>query len=124
MPRLLAAGGLAAMAIAVFADSTDARSAFDRTWSPFVLVTGLLLVGQVAHRAGVFDRAASLLGRTGGSPVVLLVVLLALVAITTVVLNLDTAVAFLSPVLVLTARRRGTPEEPFLYGALFIDRKS
>ena len=33
----------------------------------------------------------------------------------TAVLNLDTAVVFLTPVLLLAARHRGVDEEPFLY---------
>jgi len=36
------------------------------------------------------------------------------------VLNLDTAVVFLTPVLLHAARGRGVPEEPFLYGAVFM----
>ena len=43
-----------------------------------------------------------------------------LVAVVTAVLNLDTAVAFLTPVLVLAARRRRVDEAPFLYLAVFL----
>jgi arsenical pump membrane protein len=50
----------------------------------------------------------------------LLVGLLALVATVTAVLNLDTAVLFLTPVLVHAARHRGLDELPFLYGAVFM----
>ena len=50
----------------------------------------------------------------------LLVALLGLVAVVTAVLNLDTAVVFLTPVLVHAARRRGLDERPFLYGAVFM----
>jgi arsenical pump membrane protein len=50
----------------------------------------------------------------------LLVALLGLVAVVTAVLNLDTAVVFLTPVLVLAARRRGLDERPFLYGSVFM----
>jgi arsenical pump membrane protein len=46
------------------------------------------------------------------------------VAATTAVLNLDTSVAFLTPILVLAARRRGAPEEPFLYGAVFMSNSA
>ena len=44
----------------------------------------------------------------------------ALVAVVTALLNLDTAVAFLTPVLVVAARRRHTAEEPFVYLAVFM----
>jgi arsenical pump membrane protein len=35
-------------------------------------------------------------------------------------LNLDTAVVFLTPVVIHAARHRGLDEEPFLYGAVFV----
>jgi arsenical pump membrane protein len=47
-----------------------------------------------------------------------------MVAATTAVLNLDTSVAFLTPILVLAARRRGAREEPFLYGAVFMSNSA
>ena len=55
-----------------------------------------------------------------GGAVRLLAVLLLLEACVTAVLNLDTAVVFLTPVLLHGARRRGLDEEPFLYGAVFM----
>jgi arsenical pump membrane protein len=112
--------GAVAVAAALVADHREAVSAASRTWPPFVLVVGLLLVGRVAFEDGLFDRAAALTARVRGGAPVLFVVLLGLVAVVTAVLNLDTAVVFLTPVLVLAARRRGLPEEPFLYGALFM----
>jgi arsenical pump membrane protein len=51
---------------------------------------------------------------------VLLSALLSLEAVVTAVLNLDTAVVFLTPVLVHAARQRDCDERPFLYGALFM----
>jgi arsenical pump membrane protein len=42
------------------------------------------------------------------------------VATVTAVLNLDTAVVFLTPVLVHAARQRGLDERPFLYGSVFM----
>jgi arsenical pump membrane protein len=85
-----------------------------------VLVAGLLLIGWVANEEGAFDRAAGAAARFRGGGATLLVVLLALAALVTAVLNLDTSVAFLTPVLVLAARRRGVPEEPFLLGSLLM----
>lgn len=116
---LLLTGGVAVV-VAVATRSTEAQAAASRTWSPFVLVTGLLLVGQVAHADGVFDRAAKLTDRLAGRPIVLFVSLLGLAALVTTVLNLDTSVAFLTPILVLTARRHGLAEEPFVFGSLFM----
>jgi arsenical pump membrane protein len=96
--------------------SASARQA----WPPFILVTGLLLIGQVVSAEGLFEAAGARLARTPLSPRGLLVALLALVAVVTAVLNLDTSVVFLTPVLVHAARRRGLDERPFLYGAVFM----
>ena len=49
---------------------------------------------------------------------------LLLVAVVTAVLNLDTAVVFLTPVLVHAARGRGIEEEAFLYGAVYMANAS
>jgi len=123
---LLLAAGLAASAAAAVADRSSAADAARRAWPPFVLVAGLLVVGVVAHDDGLFDAVAA---RLEGRPALrrgrradgrLLLALLGVVALTTAVLNLDTSVAFLTPILVLAARRRGAAEEPFLYGAVFM----
>ena len=49
---------------------------------------------------------------------------LALVALVTAVLNLDTSVVFLTPVLVKVAARRGVETTPFLYGSVFMANAS
>src|SRR5439155_15063273 len=89
-------------------------------WPAFVLVAGLLLVGAVAAEDGLFAAAGGRLARLPGSGLRLLTALLLLDACVTAVLNLDTAVVFLTPVLLHAARRRGLDEEPFLYGAVFM----
>ena len=89
-----------------------------------MLVTGLLLIGLIAHRDGLFERAGHLLQRVAGPPIVLLVACLLLVVLVTAVLNLDTAVVFLTPVLVHAARGRGVEEEAFLYGAVYVANAS
>ncbi|MFN2452277.1 MAG: SLC13 family permease [Candidatus Dormibacteria bacterium] len=120
LPAVLAlAGGAAAVAAAGLAPRT-ALDAAGASWPPFVLVSGLLLIGYVAHRDGLFDLLAAVLERLPGGVVVLYPAALGLVAAVTVVLNLDTGVAFLTPILVLTARRRGVPETAFLYGCVFM----
>jgi len=89
-------------------------------WPPFVLVAGLLLIGAVAAEDGLFEAAGARLARAPFRPRGLLVALLAFVAVVTAVLNLDTSVVFLTPVLVLAARGRGLDERPFLYGSVFM----
>lgn len=120
MRRALLLAGAIALVVAAVVAPNAARAAASRTWPPFVLVVGLLLIGAVAHEEGAFDRAAARASRLPGGRAGLLVALLALVAVVTAVLNLDTAVAFLTPVLILTARRRGMAEETFVFGSLFM----
>ena len=95
-------------------------AATGQAWPPFVLVTGLLLVGTVAAEDELFEAAGARLARLPLRPRALLIVLLGLVAAVTAVLNLDTAAVFLTPVLVHAARRRGVDERPFLYGSVFM----
>jgi arsenical pump membrane protein len=116
---LLVLGGAGALAAALAA-SSDAASAASQAWPAFVLVAGLLLIGAVAAREGVFAAAGTLAARAPGGAIPLLVVLLLLDAVVTALLNLDTAVVFMTPVLLQAARRRGIPDTPFLYGAVFM----
>jgi arsenical pump membrane protein len=116
---LLVLGGGAAVAAAL-ASPTSAGSAASQAWPAFALVGGLLLVGAVAAREGVFAAAGMLASRAPGGGAVLLVALLLIEAVVTAVLNLDTAVVFMTPVLLHAARQRGVPDGPFLYGAVFM----
>ncbi len=85
-----------------------------------MLVVGLLLVGLVAGDDGLFEAAAARLERLPGPPMVLFCVCCLAVAVTTALLNLDTSAVFLTPVLIVTARRRGLAIAPFLYAALLM----
>jgi arsenical pump membrane protein len=100
------------------------EEAVRQAWPAFVLVTGLLLVGLAAHSDGLFAQAGRLLERVPGPAVTLLAASMLLVTVVTAVLNLDTAVVFLTPVVVLAARRRGVDEEPFLFAAVFMANAS
>jgi arsenical pump membrane protein len=95
-------------------------AAANQAWPPFVLVAGLLLVGAAAAQDGLFEATGARLARSRLGARSLLVALLCLVAAVTAVLNLDTSVVFLTPVLVHAARRRGLDERPFLYGTVFM----
>jgi arsenical pump membrane protein len=97
-----------------------AHEAFSQAWPAFALVAGLLLIGATAAREGLFEEAGALAARVRGGGTVLLAALLLVTAVFTAVLNLDTAVVFLTPVLLHAARERGLGEEPFLYGAVFM----
>jgi Na+/H+ antiporter NhaD/arsenite permease-like protein len=71
-------------------------AAKEQAWHPFVLVTGLLLIGLVANRDGLFEQAGRFLEGLRGPPSVLLAACLLLVAVVTAILNLDTAAVLLS----------------------------
>src|SRR6202035_5650858 len=78
------------------------------------------LIGLVADADELFSAAGhqlARLARHGGVLYAGAVILVALVAAT---LNLDTSVAFLTPVLVYAARSRGGGEAPLLYGCLLL----
>ena len=112
--------GVVGLLIAIAVNAADARLAADQDWSPFVLVTGLLLVGLVANDDGLFASAGDQLARASTNGVVLFVGAAVMIGSVTAVLNLDTSVAFLTPVLIYTARRRGGGEAPLLYGCLLL----
>jgi arsenical pump membrane protein len=95
-----------------------------QVWPAFALVTGLLLVGVVAERDGLFAAAGALLARLRTGPRTTFVLALSLVAVVTAVLNLDTSVFFLTPVLLHLARARRSNELPYLYGAVFMSNAS
>jgi arsenical pump membrane protein len=83
-------------------------------------VTGLLLIGLVADEDGLFAWAGHQLARAARGGAFMFLGASLMVAIVTATLNLDTSVAFLTPVLVYTARSRGDGEAPLLYGCLLL----
>jgi arsenical pump membrane protein len=99
-------------------------AALHQSWPPFVLIAGLLLIGLIANRDGLFAWGGARLQRLPGGGLALLGAALLLDAVVTAVLNLDTAVVFLTPVLVFAARRRRVAVEPFLYGCVFMANAS
>ena len=116
----LAAVGVVAAGVALVLGGADARSAASQVWSPFVLVAGLLLVGLVADQDGLFAAAGHRLARAAPDGLTLFVGAAMLVVTVTAVLNLDTSVVFLTPVLVSAARSRGQGEVPLLVGCLLL----
>ncbi|MHB8220554.1 MAG: SLC13 family permease [Acidimicrobiales bacterium] len=112
--------GLPALAVALALAPGDAGSAAGQDWPPFVLVSGLLLIGLVAGRDGLFAAGGFLVARLARGGVSLLATSAVLVAGVAAVLNLDTAVVFCTPVLIAAARRRELDEAPFLYLTVFL----
>ena len=116
-------GGVA-LVVAVLVQPADAAGAANQDWPPFVLVTGLLLIGLVADADGVFAAVGRWFAGTSARTGVQFTLAMTAVVIVTAVLNLDTAAAFLTPVLVYAARHRRTPVAPLLYGCLFLANAS
>jgi arsenical pump membrane protein len=98
----------------------DAAHAAGQVWPAFALVTGLILVGVVAERDGLFAAAGARLARVPGGTLAVYCISLTLVVVVTAVLNLDTSVVFLTPVLIHLARARGADELPFVYGVVLM----
>ena len=116
----LAVVGVVGAAVAILADHAAARSAAGQVWSPFVLVAGLLLVGLVADQDGIFAAAGHRLASIAPNGFVLFAGASAGIAVVTAVLNLDTSVVFLTPVLVYAARSRGQDGTALLIGCLLL----
>ncbi len=115
----LGVGVVGAVAAAVV-DPGAARAAASQDWPPFVLVAGLLVVGLVAADDGLFEAAGHRLARALPDGRKLYAGVVLLVVSVTAVLNLDTSVAFLAPVLVHTARRRGQSEALLLTACILL----
>jgi arsenical pump membrane protein len=86
----------------------------------FLMVSGLLLIGAALAADQAFAAMGALLIRLPIGATGLLVLLLLANAIVTVILNLDTAVVFVTPVMLEAARRRRAPVEGFLYGSILM----
>ena len=116
--------GVAALVAAVAADPPAARSAAGQVWPPFVLVTGLLLVGLVADGDGLFTWAGRALAGLAPGERSLFIGGCMTVALVTAVLNLDTAVVFLTPVLVHAGRRTDTGGGPVVVACILVANAS
>jgi arsenical pump membrane protein len=115
-----AVAGCGLLVAAALLAPPEARAAAAQDWPPFVLVAGLLLVGLVADGDGLFAAGGHALARVSPNGVLLYAGTAVLVVAVTTLLNLDTSVTFLTPVLVYAARSRGEGEAPLLYGCLLL----
>jgi arsenical pump membrane protein len=112
--------GCALILVAASLAPHDARAAAAQDWPPFVLVAGLLLVGLVADGDRLFAAGGHALARLAPNGVLLYLGTVLLVVGVTTLLNLDTSVTFLTPVLFYAARSRGEGEAPLLYACLLL----
>jgi arsenical pump membrane protein len=112
--------GVLGLFVALTLSPSDTSAAAGQDWPPFVLVSGLLLVGLASETDGLFLAAGQLLARRAPGGVLLYAGAVVLIAVVTALLNLDTSVAFLTPVFVYTARSRGEGEAPLLYACILL----
>ncbi len=118
--RAFGALGVAAAIVASGLSPVEARSAASQVWSPFVLVAGLLLIGLVADQDGLFVAIGYRVASVAPNGMTLFVGSAMTIAMVTALLNLDTSVVFLTPVLVYAARARGQGEKPLLVACLLL----
>lgn len=117
---LVAGVGLLALLVVTALDAEAARSAASQVWSPFVLVAGLILVGLVADQDGLFAATGHRLASLAPNGIVLFAGAAVTIAIVTALLNLDTSVVFLTPVLVYAARSRCSGEAPMVIACVLL----
>ena len=120
IPYVVALVGALSSVLAAALDPSAADAAAHQDWSPFVLVAGLILAGFAAERDGIFAFLGRVLAGTSRSEFGFFVGTVVLTVVVTAPLNLDTSVAFLTPVFVHAARQRGSDEAPAMYGCLFL----
>ncbi len=112
--------GLGALVVAAVLAPAAARSAAAQVYAPFVLVVGLILVGLVADGDGLFALVGHRLAGLAPNGTALFLGAAAVTAVVTAVLNLDTAVVFLTPVLVHAARSRDADPTPYVVSCVLL----
>ena len=105
---------------ATLSDPGKAQAAAAQDSPAFLLVAGLLVIGLVAQQDNLFEAAGGWLSDRFGSDGFLLATAMLLVGFVTATLNLDTSVAFLTPVLVQAGLQRRTLAPALLYGCLLL----
>lgn len=92
---------------------TDTVALVQRIAPVLVFLVALTALSELADEAGVFDRAAHLIGRlSGGSTRVLVAMVAVLATGVTILLSLDTTAVLLTPAVLVIARQANIPERP------------
>jgi arsenical pump membrane protein len=113
-PAIAALVGVALMVLIGAVHASDAETAADVLWRPLLAITSIMITTGAALRLGVIDRiAAASFPRARGSAGRLFVIVFALSALTAAVLNNDSAVLLLTP-LVVTVVVALYPDRPRL----------
>jgi arsenical pump membrane protein len=115
-----AAAGLVVLAVGLL-PRRDASATLHRVAPLLAFLVPVLVLAELAARAGLFDVVATRMAiLAGGRPAVLFALAVGLATLTTVVLNLDTTAALLTPVLVATAVRAGIGAVPLAVTAVWL----
>jgi arsenical pump membrane protein len=126
--RVVASGSgwlLPGLALAVTATGmlppADLRDTLARTWPVLAFLVAVTVVAELADAAGLFEAAADVAARAGrGRVPVLWLLVVALAALTTVLLSLDTAAVLLTPVVLALAQRLSLPPLPFALATVWL----
>lgn len=104
-PALAAAAGVLLMLLTGLVSAGDIGEAGRVLWRPLVAITSIMVTAAAAARLGVVDRlAAAVFPLAGDSAARLYLVVFALSATTATVLNNDSAVLLLTPLVVVLIR--------------------
>ncbi len=104
-PGLAAAAGVSLMLAAGVIDLADVGRSVEELWQPFVTIASIMVMAAVALRIGLLHRlAANVFPLARGSVRRLFALVFLMSAITAAVLNNDSAVLLLTPLVVLLVR--------------------
>lgn len=118
---LYALAGAALLVLAGFVPWRRAAAAVAEGGNVYLFLSGMLLLSEVARRAGLFDWIAALATRAarGSGRRLFTLVYAAGIAVTALLSNDATAVV-LTPAVIAVARRARAPALPLLYACLFV----
>lgn len=106
-PAMAALAGVLALAIIGSVRFADVWWAASTMWRPLLGVVAIMTMTGVARRFGVLDRAADLVfARAGGSSSKLFALVFVFGALTATLLNNDSAILLVTPLVVESAKRR------------------
>ncbi|MGN6330927.1 MAG: SLC13 family permease [Motilibacteraceae bacterium] len=120
MWALAAAGGLLVVLTRLL-PTADAADVLSRVGPVLLFLVGITVVAELADAAGLFDvtaRGAARLGR-GRTPVLFLLVV-AIGAVTTTLLSLDTTAVLLTPVVLALCSQLDLPALPFAMATVWL----
>jgi arsenical pump membrane protein len=116
-----AAGGALLLVAARLVPLRDALAAVARGGDVYLFLAGMMVLGELARREGVFEWLAALAaGAAGGSRFRLLALVYGAGALVTGVLSNDATAVVLTPAVAAVARRARAAPLPYLYACAFV----